>query len=201
MSKILAFGASSSNNSMNKKLASFVANKIAPQEAILIDLNDYEMPIYSDDRKKADGIPEKAYEFKNLIKASDGIIISLAEHNGSYTAAFKNIYDWISVIEEIVWNYKPILLLSASNGSRGGKSVMSAALSRFSIQSKFEIPNFSLQAAIKKGAFAALLVVAAVAVIAASTTRLTSSSVTSITTTTTTTLPILLLLSPPVLLL
>ena len=144
MSKILAFGASSSNNSINKKLASFVANKIAPQEAILIDLNDYEMPIYSDDRKKADGIPEKAYEFKNLIKASDGIIISLAEHNGSYTAAFKNIYDWISVIEEIVWNYKPILLLSASNGSRGGKSVMSAALSRFSIQSKFEIPNFSL---------------------------------------------------------
>ena len=144
MSKILAFGASSSNNSMNKKLASFVANKIAPQEAVLVDLNDYEMPIYSDDRKKADGIPEKAYEFKNLIKASDGIIISLAEHNGSYTAAFKNIYDWISVIEEIVWNYKPILLLSASNGLRGGKSVMSAALSRFSRQSKFEIPNFSL---------------------------------------------------------
>ena len=118
MSKILAFGASSSNNSINKKLASFVANKIAPQEAILIDLNDYEMPIYSDDRKKADGIPEKAYEFKNLIKASDGIIISLAEHNGSYTAAFKNIYDWISVIEEIVWNYKHIFILSASNVSR-----------------------------------------------------------------------------------
>ena len=139
MSKILAFGASSSNNSMNKKLASFVANKIAPQEATLLDLNDYEMPIYSDD-----GIPEKAYEFKDLIKASDGIVISLAEHNGSYTAAFKNIYDWISVIEEIVWNYKPILLLSASNGSRGGKSVMSAALSRFSQQSEYEIPNFSL---------------------------------------------------------
>ena len=91
MSKILAFGASSSNNSMNKKLASFVANKIAPQEAILIDLNDYEMPIYSDDRKKADGIPEKAYEFKNLIKASDGIIISLAEHNGSYTLSLIHI--------------------------------------------------------------------------------------------------------------
>ena len=79
MSKILAFGASSSKTSINKKLASFVANKIAPQEAILIDLNDYEMPIYSDDRKRADGIPKKAYEFKNLIKDSDGIVISLAE--------------------------------------------------------------------------------------------------------------------------
>ena len=65
------------------------------------------MPIYSDDRKRLDGIPEKAYEFKNLIKDSDGIVISLAEHNGSYTAAFKNIYDWISVIEEIVFEEAP----------------------------------------------------------------------------------------------
>jgi len=156
MSKILAFGASSSNNSINKKLASFVANKIAPQEAILIDLNDYEMPIYSDDRKKVDGIPDKAYEFKNLIKDSDGIVISLAEHNGSYTAAFKNIYDWISVIEEIVWNYKPLLLLSASNGSRGGKSVMSAACQDFLYRVNLTYqtsacPNLKKTFLIKKG--------------------------------------------------
>jgi len=144
MSKILAFGASSSNNSINKKLASFVANKIAPQEAILIDLNDYEMPIYSDDRKKVDGIPDKAYEFKNLIKSSDGIIISFAEHNGSYTAAFKNIYDWISVIETDVWCSKPILLLSTSTGARGGKTVLDTAHSRFSRNYKFKIPFFSL---------------------------------------------------------
>jgi len=144
MSKILAFGASSSKNSINKKFASFVANKTAPQEATLIDLNDYEMPIYSDDRKKVDGIPDKAYEFKNLIKDSDGIIISFAEHNGSYTAAFKNIYDWISVIEKLVWNNKPLLLLSTSPGARGGKTVLETALSRFSQQSEYEIPNFSL---------------------------------------------------------
>ena len=67
MTKILAFGASSSKDSINKKLASFVANKIAPEEAILIDLNDYEMPIYSDDRKKEIGIPDLAYDFKKLI--------------------------------------------------------------------------------------------------------------------------------------
>ena len=144
MSKILAFGASSSKTSINKKLASFVANKIAPQEAILIDLNDYEMPIYSDDRKRLDGIPEKAYEFKNLIKDSDGIVISLAEHNGSYTAAFKNIYDWISVIEADVWCSKPILLLSTSTGARGGKTVLDTAHSRFSRNYKFKIPFFSL---------------------------------------------------------
>ena len=68
MSKILAFGASSSNNSMNKKLASFVANKIAPQEAILIDLNDYEMPIYSDDRKEQMVSLKKRMNLKTLLK-------------------------------------------------------------------------------------------------------------------------------------
>ena len=144
MTKILAFGASSSKDSINKKLASFVANKIAPEEAILVDLNDYEMPIYSDDRKKEIGIPDLAYDFKKLIKYSDGIVISFAEHNGSYTAAFKNIYDWISVIEKLVWNNKPLLLLSTSPGARGGKSVLEAALSRFSRESNRDIPSFTL---------------------------------------------------------
>ncbi len=144
MSKILAFGASSSKDSINKKFASFVANRIASREAILIDLNDYEMPIYSDDRKRDTGIPNKALSFKNLVKESDGIIISFAEHNGSYTAAFKNIYDWISVIEKVVWDNKPLLLLSTSPGARGGKSVLESALSRFSQESKWDIPSFRL---------------------------------------------------------
>ena len=99
MSKILAFGASNSKNSINSKLATYTVNKIAPDESIIIDLNDFEMPIYSEDREKIGGIPEKALKFKKLISECDGIVISLAEHNGAYTAAFKNIFDWISVVE------------------------------------------------------------------------------------------------------
>ena len=109
MNKLLAFGASSSKNSRNKKLASYVANRMAPKEAILVDLNEFEMPIYSEDREQEIGIPDKAYEFKKLVNESIGIIISLAEHNGSYTSAFKNIYDWISVIETNVWGSKPLI--------------------------------------------------------------------------------------------
>ena len=145
MKRILAIGASSSSNSINKEFASYAANLVSlKKEVIELDLRQYEMPIYSEDLQNLSGIPKKAFDFKSEISNSDALVISLAEHNGSYTAAFKNIYDWISVIEEIVWTYKPILLLSASNGSRGGKSVMSAALSRFSQQSEYEIPNFSL---------------------------------------------------------
>ena len=134
MKRIVAIGASSSSSSINKEFASYAANLVSlKKEVIELDLRQYEMPIYSEDLQNLSGIPKKAFDFKSEISNSDALVISLAEHNGSYTAAFKNIYDWISVIEEIVWNYKPILLLSASNGSRGGKSVMSAALSRFSV--------------------------------------------------------------------
>jgi NAD(P)H-dependent FMN reductase len=144
MSKILAFGASNSINSINKRLASYTAKMISPEESFIIDLNDFEMPIYSEDREKKDGIPEKAVKFKKLISESDGIVISLAEHNGNYTAAFKNIYDWISVVEKVVWNNKPLFLLAASEGSNGGNNVLQIAASRFSRQSNFEIPLFSL---------------------------------------------------------
>ena len=144
MSKILAFGASNSINSINKRLASYTAKMISPVESVIIDLNDFEMPIYSEDREKKDGIPDKALEFKKLISETDGIVISLAEHNGNYTAAFKNIYDWISVVEKVVWNNKPLFLLAASEGSNGGNNVLQIAASRFSRQSNFEIPLFSL---------------------------------------------------------
>ena len=136
MSKLLAFGASSSKNSKNKKLASYVAKRMAPKEAILVDLNEFEMPIYSEDREEEAGIPYKAYEFKKLVNESIGIIISLAEHNGSYTSAFKNIYDWISVIEKTVWSNKPLILLSTSDGQNAGNTVLQT--------STLEIPHFAL---------------------------------------------------------
>ena len=124
--------------------SSFVANKITAQEAIILDLNDFEMPIYSEDRHSEEGVPQKALEFKKIVNDCSGLVISLAEHNGSYTSAFKNIYDWISVIEKIVWSNKPILLMSTSDGARGGQSVLETALPRFSRQSNFDIPHFIL---------------------------------------------------------
>ena len=91
MKKIVAFGASSSKSSINNTLASFALSKVQDSVPIVLDLNDFEMPIYSIDREKKDGIPELAYRFKDSLKKADGIIISFAEHNGAYTVAFKNI--------------------------------------------------------------------------------------------------------------
>lgn len=142
--KILAFGASSSKNSINKKLANFTASQVQDVEVNLLDLNDFEMPIYSIDRENESGIHELAHKFKQHIIEADGIIISFAEHNGAYTAAFKNIYDWISRIESNVWRDKPMFLLATSPGGRGGKGVLELALSRYSFAHKGTIVHFSL---------------------------------------------------------
>ena len=143
MKKIVAFGASSSTKSINKRFSVYASNQFNGVDKLILDLNDFEMPIYSQDKENEFGIPKEALKFYNILKESDGIIISFAEHNGSYTAAFKNIYDWISVIENDVWCSKPILLLSTSTGARGGRTVLESAHDRFSRNYKYIIPYFS----------------------------------------------------------
>jgi chromate reductase len=141
---ILAFGASSSRKSINKKFAGFAAGRIQNSKVKLLDLNDFEMPIYSIDKENKNGFPELAINFKQHIKDCDAIIISFAEHNGAYTAAFKNIFDWISRIEKDVWANKPMLLLSTSDGARGASTVLELATTKFKRMNKNSIFSFSL---------------------------------------------------------
>ena len=92
MKKIVVFGASSSKKSINKELSIYASNQFENAEIIILDLNDFEMPIFSEDKESKYGIPERAKNFYEILKSSNAIIISFAEHNGSYTAAFKNIW-------------------------------------------------------------------------------------------------------------
>ena len=142
--KILTFGASSSKHSINKRLAAYVANRLEEVEIDLIDLNDFEMPIYSIDKEKEMGFPELAYQFKKHISECDAIIISFAEHNGAYTAAFKNIFDWISRIDKVVWDNKPMFLLSTSDGARGAMTVLELATNKFRRMNSAPVFSFSL---------------------------------------------------------
>ncbi|MFK8008623.1 MAG: NADPH-dependent FMN reductase [Saprospiraceae bacterium] len=142
--KIVAFGASNSKNSINKKLAIFAANQVENAEVNILDLNDFEMPIYGIDKEKESGIPTLAHDFKAHLKNSDGIIISFAEHNGAYSAAFKNIMDWVSRMEGSTWEDKPMLLLATSPGGRGGQTVLEIAFNKFQRMTKNTVAQFSL---------------------------------------------------------
>jgi len=131
MKKIITIGGSTSKESINKKLAESVGQLLKGVEVINLDLNNYELPIFSEDIEKDQGFSNDLQLLNKEIEDSDGIILSLAEHNGAYAAAFKNAFDWLSRINGKVWRNEPMLLLSTSNGARGGQSVMDIALSRF----------------------------------------------------------------------
>lgn len=147
MKKIIAFGGSNSKNSINKQFSHYTADLLQSADIMKLDLNDFVIPIYGIDLEKEKGIPEDAIRLTKLIKKADGAIISLAEHNGAYTAAFKSIFDWISRIDPNAFETTPVLLLSTSPGGRAGASVMSIALDRFprhgaSIPAHFSLPSF-----------------------------------------------------------
>ena len=148
MTNIVAIGASNSNKSINRKLAGWVAKQVPNGETNLLDLNQFEMPIYSLEREQENGVPEAAKRFKELINNADGLVISFAEHNGSYSTAFKNIFDWVSRLEKPIWSNKPMLLLATSPGPRGAQSVLQTAVSSFPFQGgkvagSFSLPSFN----------------------------------------------------------
>ncbi|OCK42766.1 NADPH-dependent FMN reductase [Tenacibaculum soleae] len=147
MKKIVAFAGSNSKKSINKELAVYSSTFIDEVETVVLDLNDFPLPIYGIDEETKNGIPENAQKFFDIIQGADGVILSLAEHNGNFTVAFKNIYDWMSRINQKLWNNVPMLLLATSPGARGGASVMSIAKNGFphmggNVVADFSLPSF-----------------------------------------------------------
>ena len=129
--KILAFAASNSRNSINRDLVEHAASRFrdeieAEAEIEFLDLNDFEMPIYSIDRERANGIPTPARTLFEKIGAADALLVSFAEHNGFVSAAWKNTFDWMSRIEMKIWQGKPVVMLAASPGPRAGANVLAS---------------------------------------------------------------------------
>jgi len=126
--KIVAFAASTSSRSINKKLVTYVAS-LAPQtEVEILDLNDYPLPLFSEDLEREIGQPQIATNFLAKLGSADALIISFAEHNGLYSAAYKNLFDWCTrQAGRDVYQGKPMLLLATSAGARGGQSVLELA--------------------------------------------------------------------------
>ncbi|GAB1307414.1 NAD(P)H-dependent oxidoreductase [Urechidicola sp. KH5] len=144
MKKIIAFGGSNSKASINKQLASYAASLVGNAEVEVLDLNDYPLPLYGFDLENEAGFPANVQAFSDKIEGADGIVLSLAEHNGSFSTAFKNIFDWVSRVEGKVFRDKPMLLLSTSPGPRGGASVLASAVAGFPYRGGNIIASLSL---------------------------------------------------------
>lgn len=149
MKSIISIGGSNSKNSINKQLAEYVGSLVNNVELIQVDLNNFEMPLFSVDLESEIGSPKGAKALNKIIDSADAFVISLAEHNGAYSVAFKNAFDWLSRINGEVWRKKPMLLLATSPGPRGGQTVLEIALGRFpfnggNIVGSLSFPSFNV---------------------------------------------------------
>lgn len=141
---IIAFGASTSQQSINKRFARHTLTHFQEYTHELIDLNDYAMPLFSVDLERENGYPEAAQQLLDKIATADLLVISMAEHNGNYTAAFKNTLDWCSRINGNVFQEKPLFLISTSPGRFGAQFSLGAAVTRFPRHSARILETFSL---------------------------------------------------------
>ncbi len=147
MKHIIAFAGSNSSTSINKQLSTYAASLVDEAEVKVLDLNDFELPLYGMDYELAQGVPDNAHKFLELIRSTDGIVLSLAEHNGAYATVFKNLFDWMSRIDGKLWSDKPMLLMATSPGGRGGATALEIAQGSFgymggNIVGSFSLPSF-----------------------------------------------------------
>ena len=112
--------------SYNRALADLAAARLAEQGAdvTMIDLADYDLPIYSDHLEMND-FPDRARDLQAVLRAQDGLLFATPEYNGSISGVLKNAIDWAS---RSIDGAPPLALL-AFRGKAAG--IVSASLSPF----------------------------------------------------------------------
>lgn len=85
----------------------------------LIDLAEYEFPVFDERLKFMKDPSEDVLEFAERIKKAEGVIVVTPEYNGGYPAALKNVIDLLYP----EWKRKPIGISTVSSGAFGGSQV------------------------------------------------------------------------------
>ncbi len=128
MTKFLFLAGSTRTGSFNKKLARLAFQRAEEKgaDATLIDLRDFQMPLYDGDLEAERGVPEAAIKLKKLFISHQGIFIASPEYNSSISPVLKNALDWISRKHEkeegalVAFKGKVASLTAASTGALGG---------------------------------------------------------------------------------
>ncbi|MGO1298970.1 MAG: NADPH-dependent FMN reductase [Vibrio sp.] len=139
-----------------KALATYAANQIEGADVKVLDLNDFPVPMFSEDKEREIGQAESAQAFLDEIASADALVISFAEHNGHYPAAYKNLFDWATRINNKVFNDIPAVYLATSPGPGGAQSSLSAAVTSApffagNVVDSLSVPSFYDNFDIEKG--------------------------------------------------
>lgn len=120
--RILAFAGSARRDSLNRKFlaAAIEAVRAAGGEVTLLDLNDYELPLYHGDLEEAAGLPANAGKLIGLLGQHDGLLLASPEYNAMVTPLLKNTVDWCTRGDGEPFEGKVAAVISASPGMFGG---------------------------------------------------------------------------------
>ncbi len=121
--KLLVFGASMREGSMNDRLASLAAD-VAEEKGASVEratMSDFNCPPYDMDDELSKGIPAAAQTLHDKLLATDGFIIASPEYNASMSGVLKNTIDWVSRFRPQPFNGKQGFLIAASPSMTGGK--------------------------------------------------------------------------------
>ncbi|MGI9408026.1 MAG: NADPH-dependent FMN reductase, partial [Hyphomicrobiaceae bacterium] len=125
--KILIFAGSARKGALSKMLAN--AARLAVEDAganpTLIDMKDFDAPVYNGDIEDAAGVPATILCFNELVRDHDALMVVTPEYNGFFPPLLKNTFDWSSRPDGHesgvhAMKHKVIGLLSTSPGPLGG---------------------------------------------------------------------------------
>ncbi|MBI4388279.1 MAG: NAD(P)H-dependent oxidoreductase [Candidatus Omnitrophica bacterium] len=89
------------------------AQELTP-EGMTIEIFDLApIPLYNEDVREK-GFPSAVQDFRNRIKAADGLLIVTPEYNYSVPGVLKNAIDWASRPPDQPFDGKPIAIMGAS---------------------------------------------------------------------------------------
>jgi NAD(P)H-dependent FMN reductase len=128
--RILIVPGSARSQALSKRLAGagLAAIERAGGVGTLIDLAQFEMPLYHAELEVREGLPEAAQRLQALIAGHDALLVASPEYNGSMTPLLVNTLDWCSRVDPVkpsasglaIFADKPAALLGSSPGALGG---------------------------------------------------------------------------------
>ncbi len=112
-------------------------------ETTLIDLDEYQFPIFDERLRLLKDPSEKLLDYAARIKDADGIVLVTPEYNGGYPASIKNAIDVL--YDE--WHRKPIAIATVSDGAFGGSQVLTSLqfslwkIRAWTVPAMFRVPS------------------------------------------------------------
>jgi len=118
--KVLVFGASLRQQSVNVRLAELAASFMEAKGAVVdrAAMSEFDCPSYNQDEESQ--MPAGAESFRRRLQEVDALVIAAPEYNASLAGVLKNVIDWTSRFRPQPFNGKQTLLMSASPSMVGG---------------------------------------------------------------------------------